>query len=277
MDTSAKKEETPITRILIVVAMTHEAISMITALKLNTHQNVLPPPLDVYYGKFESGEVFLIINGRRHVNNLDGTPRMLDGVPVVVEGVSPVPTAISVWEGIRVLKPQIIINAGTAGGVKAKGAIKGKVYIIGTPFRYHDRLINFRLPGDNFEPNNYQAFGIGSYAPFTPFKLVKELGLPLGSISTGASFDTFQGNVAEQFDKNGAFLKDMESATVAEVASWHGVDVITLKGVTDYIDHVDDGTHHEQFEKELKPISEVVAAEVSKVVHWILGKKRSDL
>jgi len=260
--------------------MFHEAKSIIEELKLivqNDSQPSIAAPLMAYHGNFDNGEVLLIANGRRRVNNVDGTLRLLDGVQVEVEGVSPVPTAIAVWEGIRVFKPQIIINAGTAGGLKAKGAIKGKVYLVGTPLRYHDRLINFRLPGDNFEPNNYQAYGIGSFAPFVPPNMVKELGLPLGSISTGSSFDPSQGNVAEQFEKNGAFLKEMEAATVAEVASWHGIDVIVLKGVTDYIDPTHDETHSEQFEKELVPISSVVAMEVFKTVNWILGKKRSEL
>jgi len=68
----------------------------------------------------------------------------------------------------------------------------------------------------------------------------------------------------------------MEAATVGEVGQWFGIDVIAIKGVTDYIDTTHQDTQ-EQFEKELLPVSEVVAKEVARIVNWILGKKRSEL
>jgi len=182
-----------------------------------------------------------------------------------------------VWEGTKVFKPHLIINAGTAGGVKAKGAVKGKVYIIGSPLRYHDRLINFRLPGDTFEPNNYQAYGIGNFLPTPCPNLLKELNVTSGSVSTGSSFDACQGNVADQFEKNNAFLKDMEGATVAEVAQLCGIDFLLFKGVTDYIDTDHNESHVDQFEKELEPVSEIVSRDVAKGIQWIMGKTRSQL
>jgi len=253
---------------------------MITALGLAPLQKStydLPSPFVGYHGHIHGGEVLLIINGPRIVHNLDGTVRTLDGVPVTVEGVAPIPVALSVWEGVRVFKPQLIINAGTAGGVKAKGAIKGKVYLIGSPLRYHDRLINFRLPGDTFEPNNYQAYGIGSFLPTPSPNLAKELGFSLGSISTGSSFDVAQGNIADQLEKNNAFLKDMEAATVAEVAQLCGIDFLLLKGVTDYIDLDHHESHVDQFEKELEPVSNIIATLVAKTINWIIGKTKSQL
>jgi len=265
---------TIIQRVLIVVAMTHEALPLVAALNLKPlaqEYNLLPPMVG-YIGNCSTGEILLVINGPRTVNNPDGSKRLKDGKPVTVEGVSPVSAAIATWEGVRIFKPHIIVNIGTVGGLKSKGAVKGTVYISGYPVKYHDRLINFRLPGDDFEPNNYQAFGIGSFLPAACPKLAVALGLPLGSISTGSSFDESQGNIADQFDKNNSFLKEMEAAAVAEVAHLTNVPFLAIKGVTDYIDTSHHETVSEQFEKELVPVSEKVSQTSIKLIQWIIGK-----
>jgi len=271
--------ETKIQRLLLVVAMTHEALPLVAAFNLSplsSEYNLLHPMVG-YIGACETGEILLIINGPRTVNNLDGSRRTKDGVPVTVEGVSPVAAAIATWEGVRIFKPHLIVNIGTVGGLQKKGAVKGNVYLSGSPVKYHDRLINFRLPGDDFEPNNYQAFGIGSYLPVSCKKLAHALNLPLGSISTGSSFDESQGNIADQFEKNNAFLKEMEAAAIGEVAHLTNTPFIAIKGVTDYCDKDHHETVNEQFEKELVPVSEKVSHVTLKIAHWIIGKSFSEL
>jgi len=267
-------------RILIVVAMTHEALPLVAALGLKplAAEYHLAQPMVGYRGEYDNGEVLLIINGPRPVNNPDGSKRLnKEGQLVTVEGVSPVSAALATWEGVRIFKPHLILNVGTVGGLKSKGAVKGTVYISGTPIKYHDRLINFRLPGDEFEPNNYQAFGIGSYMPVACPKLSQTFSLPPGSISTGSSFDQSQGNVADQFEKNNAFLKEMEAAAIAEVAELANVPFLALKGVTDYIDAASHQEMHEDFGKELVPVSEKISQSTVKIVHWVLGKALTDL
>jgi nucleoside phosphorylase len=268
-----------IQKVLIVIAMTHEALPLVSAFGLQPLKSEyqLSPPMVGYIGKSGSGEILLVINGPRFVNNLDGTKRIKDQNPVTVEGVSPVSAALATWEGVRVFKPDIIINTGTVGGIKAKGAVKGNIYLCKTPIRYHDRLINFRLPGDDFEPNNYQAFGIGSYLPVSCPKLAEQFSLPYGSLSTGSSFDESQGNILEQFEKNEAFLKEMEAGAVAEVAQLTGIPFLILKGVTDYIDKSHHETVHEQFEKELVPVSEKISQTTIRIVEWLMGRKTSDI
>eukprot|EP01123_Difflugia_compressa_P007180 TRINITY_DN1974_c0_g1_i1.p1 TRINITY_DN1974_c0_g1~~TRINITY_DN1974_c0_g1_i1.p1 ORF type:complete len:285 (-),score=49.55 TRINITY_DN1974_c0_g1_i1:66-920(-) len=269
-----------INRILVVVAMAHEAMPIVSALNLQpldkNKYNVSLPISGHYSVTSEGTEILLLINGSRKVNNLDGSKRTFpNGDPVSVEGVSPVSAALTVWEGIKTFKPQLVINAGTAGGVRAKGAVKGTVYLVNSPVKYHDRLINFRLPGDTFETNNYQAYGIGSYLPSSiTSKLVSALGMPGGSVSTGSSFDQSQGNIAEQFDINNVFLKDMEAAAVGEVCQLLETDVVFVKGVTDYIDPeaTVTETHSEQFKKELEPVSVIIAKSVAKVINHCAGK-----
>eukprot|EP01124_Arcella_intermedia_P013645 TRINITY_DN2005_c0_g1_i1.p1 TRINITY_DN2005_c0_g1~~TRINITY_DN2005_c0_g1_i1.p1 ORF type:complete len:276 (-),score=49.73 TRINITY_DN2005_c0_g1_i1:78-905(-) len=273
--------EEVINKVLIVVAMTHEANAIIEHLKLTKMEPSkydIGAPLCPYHGLLDTSEVLLLINGPRAVHNMDGTVRCLNNERVNVEGVSVVPAAISTWEGIKRFKPHIVINAGTAGGIRAKGAHKGSVYLVQSPIRYHDRLINFRLPGDEFEVNNYQAYGIGNYVPTPSPNLSKQFNIPYGVLSTGSSFDPSEGNIAKQLEANGASLKDMEGATVAEIAQMCGVHYLIVKGVTDYIDgQPEEGSHSEQFKEHLEPVSETVAKTVTKIVQWIVGKKYSDL
>jgi len=275
----------PITKVLILVAMTHESLAMVSTLGLSPLDHGLPAPLKAFHKKVTSppGEVLLVINGQRKVNNLDGSQRTQPtGEPVTVEGVSVVPAAIAAWEAIRYFKPSLVISAGTCGGVKHKTQ-KGKVYVANAPVVYHDRLINFRLPGDTFEPNNYQAYGIGSFNVQRCPKMQQVLGLLGATLTSGSSFDPCHGNVLEQFNKSGATIKEMEAAAVAEIAQLLGVPFIAVKGVTDYINHPDsvgvaeDAPWNDQFEKELAPVSEIVANTMVKVIDFVIGKQLADL
>jgi len=201
----------------------------------------------------------------------------LNGSQLKVERVSITPAVISAWEGIRVFKPDIVLSVGTAGGVKARGAKKRAVYLAETPIRYFDRLIDFRAPGDEFPTCNYKCYGIGSYPVHPTPKLIAELQLPTASVSTGSSFAHPEGNIKEQFEANGALIKEMEAAAIAEVAESVSVPFLAIKGVSDFIDvHFGDAQSVE-FEKNLGPVSDLVADVTVQVVDFIIGKKLSDL
>jgi len=220
------------------------------------------------------------------VYNLDGTLRTdINGNPIYVEGASVVPGGIAAWEAIRTYKPSLVISTGTAGGVKGITK-KGQIYVATGQVTYHDRLIDFRLPGDDFHPNNYQAYGICSTKVLDCPNMRAELQLGAARVSSGSSFDPCQANVLQQFVKNGAAIKEMEAAAIAEVAQILGVPFVAIKGITDYIHDVpenksptngDDEAWNKQFEKELAPVSETIAATMVKVVQFMLGKHLSQL
>lgn len=77
------------------------------------------------------------------------------------------------------MKPDLIINAGTAGGFKRCGGSIGDAYI-GTHFKHHDR----RIPIPSFIP-----YGIGSHKAFEVKNLIETLGLKTGVVSTANSLD----------------------------------------------------------------------------------------
>jgi hypothetical protein len=65
--------------------------------------------------------------------------------------------AIAAFASISQLQPDLVINAGTAGGYKAKGAAIGDVFI-GSHIRHHDRRIP--IPG-------FKEYGVGDHHGLT--------------------------------------------------------------------------------------------------------------
>ena len=86
-------------------------------------------------------------------------------IGLVVSGVDPrfgcaavgtTPAVIATYLGIQTFKPDLVVNAGTCGGFRAKGCEIGDVVLI-KEFKHHDRSIP--LPG-------YKEYGIGSHPAF---------------------------------------------------------------------------------------------------------------
>lgn len=138
------------------------------------------------------------------------------------------------WESIKVFKPDLIINAGTAGGFKHKGANIGDVYLGGL-IKYHDRL---------FHINEFVNYGIGSYVSHDLTSIANKIGLKSGTVSTG---NNLMASIqeTEQMGKNNADVKEMEAAAIAEVAQLKRIPMIAIKTVTDFVDS--DGSTQEQF------------------------------
>jgi 5'-methylthioadenosine nucleosidase len=66
----------------------------------------------------------------------------------------------------------LAINAGTAGGFRAKGGAVGDVYV-SSSLSHHDRRIP--IPG-------FTEFGIGSHSSLAVPRLCAELGFKLGAV-----------------------------------------------------------------------------------------------
>ncbi len=143
-----------------------------------------------------------------------------------VDAIGTQPAAVTAWAACERIRPQLIINAGTAGGFVRAGAAIGDVYVSDGPVVFHDR----RVPLGAFE-----AAGIGSYPSMDCRALAAKLGLKLGRLTTGDSRDLSEAD-ARQIMASGATVKDMEAAAVAWVASLHGIPFVGLKAITDLVD-----------------------------------------
>ncbi|MFI4956524.1 MAG: hypothetical protein ACHQAX_04885 [Gammaproteobacteria bacterium] len=208
-------------RIVILMAMLGEAQPLITALGMKKSPEGLPLlTSEVYSTRIDGTEIFLVTNGTCSIFNVDqiGTQ----------------PAAVTSYSAILNLQPDMIINAGTAGGFQRKGGDIGNVYIA-SEVKYHDR----RIPLDNFE-----EYGVGAHICVNIDDLVEDLGLKKGVVCTSNSLDATPEDhrLMSQYD---ASLKEMEAAAIAGVAKNAGVPFLAIKSITDLVDHPADAA--EQF------------------------------
>jgi hypothetical protein len=151
-----------INRILILVAMEAEAQPLLDALQLSKVPAKVPfAPFQVFAGSYKGHHVTVVTNGkdaRFKVDNVGTTPGMLMWIPhlncfLFITFLSPL-GALTAFYAIHENNPDIVINAGTAGGFKRVGASIGDAFIT-TSCSHHDRRIP--IPG-------FTEYGKGDHA-----------------------------------------------------------------------------------------------------------------
>ncbi|CAN1259506.1 5'-methylthioadenosine/S-adenosylhomocysteine nucleosidase [Linum perenne] len=182
-----------------------------------------------------------------------------------VDSVGTVSVALLSYAAIQAFKPDLIINAGTSGGFKAKGAGVGDVYLVSN-VAFHDRRIPIPI---------CELYGVGSRKLLSTPNLVKELHLKVGKLSTGDSLDMSPRDEAS-ITANDAVVKDMEGAAVAYVAELLQAPAILVKAVTDIVDGGDKPTA-EEFLQNLAAVTAKLDESVTRVVDFISGKRIADL
>ncbi|CAN6463524.1 unnamed protein product [Victoria cruziana] len=246
-------QERPISTVVIIIAMQTEALPLVNSLQLVEDKN--PPfphgvPWVRYVGSYKDLKINLIWPGK---DTLFG-----------VDSVGTVSASLVTYASIQALNPDLIINAGTSGGFKVKGANIGDVFLA-TDVAFHDR----RIPIPVFD-----QYGIGGRKTFSTPNLSKEFDLKVGKLSTGDSLDMSTYDEAAIL-ANDATMKDMEGAAVAYVADLFSVPAIFLKAVTDIVDG--DKPTPEEFLQNLVAVTAALDRTVTKVVDFISGKCLSEL
>jgi len=172
---------------------------------------------------------------------------------------------LTTWEAIKIFKPDLVINPGTAGGRGNKGAGIGDVYVTNGLVKYHDRRIP--IPG-------YKEFGIGNFPTLTISPdIVEKLKLKSGIFSSGNSL-SFEGHDCIQFDENEAVVKDMETAAIAEVCQLKNLPMIAVRGITDLLELP---STVEDFLANLEMVVNKVAVVLPDLLISLLGKKIKDI
>jgi 5'-methylthioadenosine nucleosidase len=244
--------ETPIERIAILIAMQGEANPIIDKLKMQEDdpQKYGFHPLlgiKIYSTTRQEKAIFLVVNGQDAINK--------------VERVGTQAAAITAFTVIEKLKPDTIINAGTAGGLKDSQI--GDVFVSGGPLVYHDRRITF---------GNYPAYGRGSFDYVDLPIAASALGLKPGIVSSGSSLDASADDIRLLKEFN-ADVVDMEAAAIAEIAARLGVRMIALKSITNFIDK----NLHSDFEKNYSLAVGNLAEKAAALIPFILNKTPSQL
>jgi 5'-methylthioadenosine nucleosidase len=223
--------------ILIYIAMEAEAMPIVEKLSLfETNKfEFLPSTVRCYADKSQD-QIILITSG-------------VD-LKYEVDNVSTQAAAAIIGTTLSHIKPRLVINAGTAGGFKVRGAQIGEIYMAEKLYM-HDR----RIPLGAF-----QQYGEGHYLGYT----VDGLHIKKGVVSTGNSLDTTPTDL-EIMNKFGTHVKDMEAAAIAQVClMWGNVPAIYIKGVTDLVDGAE--VTADEFLSNLRKTSDNVAEAVNELI-----------
>lgn len=202
-----------IENLLLLITMAEEARPVIEALSLKETAKPDPMlPMRAYAGQHGTMSITLVTNG--------ADPRY------GVDNAGTQAATLAAYLGIGSVRPDLVINAGTAGGFSERGGAIGKVYLAEGSFVFHDR----RIP-----MGGYERFGEGQYPAVDLREAAKALHLATGVVSTGNSFDMTQTD-RRIMDGYGAVAKEMEAAAMAQVAWMMGVPFTAIKAITDIVD-----------------------------------------
>ena len=245
----------PVRSIAVLFAMDAEAKPLIEHLGLELDADAFAraggkAPMRVYGGTLPSGAKISVVCAGSCVKH-------------GVCNVGTVGAALSTYETCVTLKPDVIVNAGTAGGFSKRGGEVGDVYLA-TTFKNHDRRI--QIPG-------YDVYGVGEYDAWPTPKLAEHLGCKRGTVCTGNSLDATE-TCRTLMDEYDASVKEMEAAAIAHVAHLFSIPVIAVKTITD----IGDGPVATQ-EEFLQNLAAAAALKnvVPKVIDFIDGRDVNDL
>ena len=207
--------------IAVLIAMEAEAEPLISSFKLlpcpKSHHHA-PLPSVVRSGEISFGEenkaveIVLVTCGQ------DATH--------AVDSVGTVNAALCAYEVLKTHRPDVLINAGTAGGFQSKGCEIGDVFLV-SEVKFHDR----RIPIPTFT-----SYGIGAIETLKTPNMRKEItSLKSGICSTGNSLDATDVD-REMMLQNDASVKEMEAAAVAKVCEMFKTPFVCVKAITDIVD-----------------------------------------
>lgn len=163
----------------------------------------------------------------------------------------------------RRFKPDLLVNAGTCGGFHARGGKVGDIYLGSGAYLFHDR----RIPLAEFA-----GYGLGRIPALPVRRLCEELDARPGVVSSGDSFTTNPEELA-LFDRENVIAKEMEAAAIARVARDLKVPFLSVKAVTDLVDHPDKQSA-EMFEQNLHRVTEDLENRLNRFIAWLAHGRR---
>ena len=280
--TTKKNNNKPIETIAVLVAMEAEAAPLVSLLGLKpcpkSHRHAPLPSV------VRSGAMNVMIDSSQKRENDDDDDGGKKNVQqkqkkrceVVVatcgadsthgvDSVGTVNAALCAYEILKTHEPDVLINAGTAGGFREKGARIGDVFLV-DEVKYHDR----RIPIPTFT-----KYGVGAIRTAETPNMRKTLkDLKCGVCSTGNSLDATEVD-REMMSRNDASVKEMEAAAVAKVCEMFDVPFVCVKAITDIVD----GPHaaEKEFLENLAMAGKRLQETVPKVLEFMRGKTVADL
>jgi nucleoside phosphorylase len=196
--------------IVIIMAMKDESEPIIKTLNLKkfNHSSLIVP-----IRIFHNNKLFLIVNG--HSKKYD------------IDRVGTQAAAVSTYICCSELQPDLIISLGTCGATSHQNFQIGDIVIGTQHYLFHDR----RIPLPKFD-----QYGLGLYPVYNHAEnICHKFNLKSSVIASGNSLI----NTAEDLavlQEYKAYVKEMEVASIAEVADDFNIPVLAIKAITDYYD-----------------------------------------
>jgi len=242
-----------IERVVIIMAMKQEAHPLIEEFNFHKLPKIFDVelPMEAYHIDKEGIDITIVLNGKDRDFHLDS--------------VATQPATLAAFLAVQHFKPDLIINAGTAGGFAERGSEIGDVYVSNRYVRYHDRRIP--LPG-------FDRYGVGNYPCLNAHKLAADLGMKLANISTGNSLDITPTDLAI-INTEVPVVKEMEAAAIAWVANMYRIPFVAVKSITDLIDN--DQAVEEEFIANLAIASNNLKKKMMKIIDYLIGKSIEEL
>lgn len=231
-------------KIVYIVAMVAEAKPFIDHFGVKPIDGFFAPlPCLCYQATIGNNELYIVLNGQQHGSDLVGCEA----------------ASVATLSAIQKIDPDIVINSGTCGAFKCKGANIADVYL-GSAVMFHDR----RVPGDDA----WGTQALGNYPVYNKVRAMADaLGFKTGKVTTGSSLDMQPCDLAI-IEENGGELKDMEGAAVAFVCSLYQKPILFVKSVTDLCDS--GAETFEEFSKNLAKASEALKEANVKIINYLM-------
>jgi 5'-methylthioadenosine/S-adenosylhomocysteine nucleosidase len=238
----------PIEKVAIIMAMKQEAKPLIEEYNFYKLPKIFDEelPMEAYHIDKEGIDITIILNGTDRDFQLDC--------------VATQPATLSAFLAVQHFRPDLIINAGTAGGFAQRGSEIGDVYVSHKYIRYHDRRIP--LPG-------FDKYGMGNYPCLNASRLAQKLGMKLANVSTGNSLDITPTDLAI-INIETPVVKEMEAAAIAWVAHLYRIPFIAVKSITDLIDN--EQAVEQEFIKNLAIASNNLKKKMMSMIDYLVGK-----
>ena len=246
----------PIRRVAISIAMAGEARGLLEEFSMHAEGPPVEGLSPVWYSCRVPGtvdlDVAVVTAGTDPEHGVDRI-----GTEAAVLGVA----------GIHALwTPDLLLNAGTCGGFEARGGAIGKLYLASEAFVFHGRRIP--LPG-------FEALGEGRIPAMNADAARAVFGAERGIVSTSNSFTATAEELAF-FVQERVAAKDMEAAAIARVARDLGLPFLSLKGVTDLVDHHE--AEEAAFLRNYEGVVDRLTASMVRFIRWLGdGRTKEDL
>lgn len=238
--------------ICFILAMQAEANGIIKHYHLKSQEDGLNKkiPFRLFQNTYRGLTLSLITHGKDPISGIDNIGTQA--------------AALSTYIAISELKPDLLINTGTAGGFKDKGHRIGEVVLAQGHAYFHDR----RIPIPSFKDYAMGAYPLNDYG-----EMIADLQLTTGIISTGNAFDFNEDDLQKMRGFN-ASIKDMEAASVAWVSNLLDMPLMILKGVTDYV--ISEVKSEDEFLENFHTTVENITLTSIKILDYLIDKHRGD-